>query len=54
MKEKIVLKSRNNAYVVQSLENRVSPQIGSVLTLTQVEDLLIEAKRNQKLTIKIS
>lgn len=52
MKEKVTLKHRGNVYVVQSLENRVSPRIGVALTEGQVEDLLIEAKRGN-LTVKI-
>lgn len=52
MKEKIILKHSGNVYVVQSLENRVSPRIGIALTERQVEDYLVEAKQGN-LTVKI-
>lgn len=52
MKQKISLRQRGNLYVVQSLENRIDPRIDVVLTESQVEDLLIEAKRGN-LTVKI-
>lgn len=52
MKEKVTLRHRGNVYIVQSLENRIDPRVGVVLTESQVEDLLIEAKRGN-LTVKI-
>jgi hypothetical protein len=53
VKEKIILKHRGTHYVVQSLENRVSPRIGMALSEDQVENLLLEAKIHKTLTVKI-
>lgn len=54
MKEKITLKYRGSGYIVQALENRIRPGVGVTLSPGQVEDLLLEAKRNHNLTVKIT
>lgn len=53
LKEKIILKAKNSAFIVQSLENRITPQTGSVITAEAVEKLLLEAKVSGCLTVKI-
>ena len=54
MKEKITLKFKGSRYVVQSLENRMAPPVGTALTPESVESLLLEAKTGKVLTVKIS
>ena len=53
LKEKIVLKSKGDAFVVQSLENRLTPKTGTAITAETVEKLLLEAKVSGCLTVKI-
>lgn len=53
LKEKIILKFRNGSYVVQSLENRITPFIGNVLNEGEVSKLLLEAKVHGALTVKV-
>ena len=53
MKERIILKQHGTAYKVQSLENRIEPAIGEVLSFKQAEALLIEAKTKKLLTVKV-
>lgn len=54
LKEKVVLESRNKAYIVRSLSNRTTPKIGAVLNEKDVDDLLIEAKTKRHGTLTIS
>lgn len=55
LKEKIALKQlRNNSYQVVSLENRTVPSIGTIINVSEVDTLLMEAKVKQVLTVKIS
>ena len=53
LKEKIILKSKGDAFVVQSLENRLTPKIGIAITADAVEKLLLEAKVSGCLTVKV-
>lgn len=53
LKEKIILKSKGDAYVVQSLENRITPKTGTAITADAVEKLLLEAKVSGCLTVKV-
>lgn len=41
LKEKIILKSKGSAYVVQSLENRIEPRVGSALNKAEIDSLLM-------------
>lgn len=53
LKEKIILKAKGSAYVVQSLENRIEPRVGSALNDKAIEALLLEAKVHGALTVKV-
>lgn len=53
LREKIILKAKGSAYVVQSLENRIEPKIGSALSVADVDKLLMEAKLHGALTVKV-
>ena len=53
LKEKIILKSKGSAYVVQSLENRIEPRVGSALNKAEIDSLLMEAKVSGCLTVKV-
>ena len=53
LREKIILKAKGSAYVVQSLENRIEPKIGSALSVADVDKLLMEAKIHGALTVKV-
>ena len=53
LKEKIILKAKGSAYVVQSLENRIEPRVGSALNEAAIEKLLLEAKISGALTVKV-
>jgi hypothetical protein len=53
LKEKIVLKTRNSSYVVSTLENRIEPAVGKVLSADDVSKLLLEAKVSGALTVKV-
>ena len=39
LKEKVVLKTRNTSFVVSTLENRIEPAVGKVLSAADVETL---------------
>ena len=55
VKEKIVLKLRGTGvYEVIGLENRLEPTVGDYIVARNVEDLILEAKINKNLTIKIT
>lgn len=54
MKEKIVLIQYGTSYKVVSLENRIEPGVGKVLSYKEVEDLLLEVKTKKVLTVKIT
>ena len=53
LREKIVLKYQTGRYIVQSLENRMAPPVGTAVTPKSVEDLLLEAKVHGALTVKV-
>jgi hypothetical protein len=53
LREKIILKSKDKVYVVQSLENRIEPRVGTALNKEDVEKLLLEAKVHGALTVKV-
>lgn len=53
LREKIVMKYQGGRYVIQSLENRMAPPVGTAVTPKTVEDLLLEAKVHGALTVKI-
>ena len=53
LKEKVILKAKGSAYVVQSLENRMTPATGTAITAKDVESLLLEAKISGCLTVKV-
>ena len=53
LKEKIVLKIRNSSFVVSTLENRIEPAVGKVLSADDVSNLLLEAKVHGALTVKV-
>jgi hypothetical protein len=57
MKEVVKLKQVNKTkglYKVISLENRTDPLVGDVITIGDVDELLLEVRRNGRLTVKIS
>ena len=55
MKEKITLKLRGTGvYEVIGLENRLEPTVGDYIVARNVEDLILEAKINKNLTVKIT
>jgi len=53
LREKIILRAKGGAYVVQSLENRIEPRVGSALNDAAIEKLLLEAKVHGALTVKV-
>jgi hypothetical protein len=53
LREKIILKAKGSAYIVQSLENRITPFVGNVLNEGEVTKLLLEAKVSGALTVKV-
>jgi hypothetical protein len=53
LREKIILKTKGSAYIVQSLENRITPFVGNVLNEGEVTKLLLEAKVSGALTVKV-
>lgn len=54
MKEKVTLRYQGGRYIVMSLENRMIPPINTAVSPENVERLLLEAKRNKNLKVKIT
>lgn len=53
MKERVDITYKNGDYQIVGLTNRTEPRVGSYLNDKEVEDLILEAKRNGKLTVSI-
>ena len=53
MRQKIDIKMKNGRYKVVGLSNRKEPYVGSVIEEKQLDELILEAKRNGELTVNI-
>ena len=54
MKEVVKLKQVGKVYKVVALENRTEPAVGDVISLAEVDELILDSRRLGRLTVKIS